>query len=280
MSIEKLAEKLHLPSDLVEAVKAETTPENFDELVSNYQSGRLDYFKASQEYKDALKQIEEKGYKGGTLKHIKTLNRTFNLGLTNTQMEEYKDFDSFLTLLQSNLSEQQAKLTADPELRKEVETYKTKYTEALSEKDRLEREINGIREKADNELKTAVQMFKAKEYFKNMVQNDKELPGIEGQDWTLKQIEKEIFSNYAVDSEGNIANLDGSQAVHPEKQIVMRHVSEIYGYLKAQANLVKRSNAGTSLTTVTVGGKPIVQASTINPAIQEKLKQLQNARVR
>ena len=113
-----------------------------------------------------------------------------------------------------------------------------------------------------------------------MVQNDKDLPGIEGQEWTLNQIEKEIFSNYAVDSDGNIANLDGSQAVHPEKQIVMRHVSEIYGYLKGQANLIKRSNAGTSLATVTVGGKPIVQASTISPAIQEKLKQLQNARVR
>lgn len=272
-----LFEKLHIPADIIDAVGADELPNDFDQRVENYNNSRIDYFKATPEFKNLMSEREGTTYKGALLKHIKRMNSAIGMGLSNQEMEEFKTIDDFMTSAKNFIDENASKLikSTDEQLKKDLEKYKNDYTAAIKSNQEIQEQIVKIREEANTQRDAAIDLYKAETLFHKLVSEDATLPGTDGQAYTLELIKKDIFDNYTVKGDGTILSKDGTSAIHPEKQTVIKSLSEIYEYLKNKANLVKRSNAGSGAGAGAGSGS----ASGVSASIQAKMEELRKARL-
>lgn len=270
-----LFEKLNIPSDIIEAIGAETLPDDFDSKVQSYNQSRIDYFKATPEFKTLVKESQDSTYKGALLKHNKRINEALGLGLTNAQLEEIKSIEDFAELTKGHLTEREKKLmsSSDATLKADLDKYKTEYTTMKSEYDKLQGTVEQVRAQAMQEKDEAIDLYKAQILFEQIKSSDKELPGVDGQDFTLQLIRDRIFSDYIVKGDGKILAKDGTAAVHPERQTIMTDLKEIYEYSKIKAGLIKKSNAGAG-----AGSGSGSSGGALDPSIAAKMQELRNAR--
>jgi len=275
--ISTLLEKLAIPTDIIDSINAETLPEDFDQKVEAYNKSRIDYFKATPEFKTYEKQIGDRTYEGAVLKHKKRLNEALGLGLTNAQLEEIPSIEDFIDKTKNLLTDREQKLinSSDATLKTDLEKYKNDYSKLVNEKGDWQLQIEKTKTDAENEKNAAIELFKAEMMFEKMIREDKKLPNTEGQDFVLDSIKTVIFNSYIVKGDGTIFAKDGTAATHPEKQTIVRSLSELYEYYKTKANLVIRSNAGAGASGAAGSG-----GSGLDPAIAAKMEELRNARQR
>ena len=273
-----LLEKIYIPSDLVEAISADTLPEDFDQRVESYNKSRIDYFKATPEFKAMEKQIGDRTYEGAVLKHVKRFNTTLNLGLTNPEMESIKSIDEFTEKVKAYLSEKEQKLinSSDATLRADLEKYKGDVSKYATENQELLSKFDQVKAQAEAEKETAINLFKAETLFHKMVSEDKKLPNIEGQDFIINAIKTGIFSEYIVKPDGTVLAKDGGSAMHPEKGVIITKLEDVYEYYKNKAGLVIKSNAGSA-----ANGQPGASGgSNISPELAAKMDELFKARTK
>jgi len=273
-----LLEKLYIPTDLVEAISADTLPEDFDQRVESYNKSRIDYFKATPEFKAIEKQISDRTYSGAELKHKKRLNEALGLGLTNAELEAIQNFDEYIEKTKSFLSEKEQKLinSSDATLRADLEKYKGEVSKYATENQELLSKFDKVKAQAEAEKETAINLFKAETLFHKMVSEDKKLPNIEGQDFIINAIKTGIFSEYIVKPDGTVLAKDGGSAMHPEKGVIITKLEDVYEYYKNKAGLVIKSNAGSA-----ANGQPGASGgSNISPELAAKMDELFKARTK
>lgn len=273
-----LLEKLYIPNDLVEAISAETLPEDFDQKVESYNKSRIDYFKATPEFKTIEKQISDRTYAGAELKHKKRLNEALGLGLTNAELEAIPNFDEYIEKTKSFLTEKEKKLinSSDDNLRADLEKYKSDISKYVTENQELLSRFDQVKAQAETEKETAINLFKAETFFHKMVSEDKKLPNTEGQDFTINAIKSAIFSEYIVKHDGTVLAKDGGSAMHPEKGVIITRLEDVYEYYKNKAGLVIKSNAGSA-----ANGQPGSPTSSgMSPELAAKMAELQKSRTK
>lgn len=250
MNKEKLKELLFLPEDLVEALSAEQLPENIQEKVNAYHNSRFEFFKSTEDFKKSLASERTKAFSGTQLSTIKTLNNKFGLELTNPEMEKYPTVEEFVNaVLMPKMKEKEGEMSknADKKLLEDLNLYKDKSSNYKTELDKLMTDIENIKSSEKLRADEEISNFKAQLFYLNeVVAKDEELASlnIPGKDFTLDAIRDRIFSNYKVSPDGSVSALDGTKAVHPEKDVNIGHVKELFEYFKNKAGLVKVSNAG------------------------------------
>lgn len=256
--IESFLKLIHLPEEDIKKLTGDTDlpQEEITKLTENYIKSRQDYFESSV-LPDKLKSETQKVVEGMTLKAIKQINKTFNLGLTNSQMEEFKDLESFMPKASEIQKTIIDGLTTGEkqDLVNQINDYKLKLTDKQTEleglKTSMDAEIQTAKKNAEKEVKT----FKAKEYFQNLVKSDDSLPELPGKDFVLKSIMEKIFSTYDVSEDGTILNHDGTIPMHPDtsRAVAVKKIDDVYAYYKGIAGLVKQNNAGEGAAAGTAG---------------------------
>jgi len=250
MNKEKLKELLFLPEDLIEALSAEQLPENIQEKVNAYHNSRFEFFKSTEDFKKSLASERTKAFSGTQLSTIKTLNNKFGLELTNPEMEKYPTVEEFVNaVLMPKVKEKEGEMSknADKKLLEDLNLYKDKSSNYKTELDKLMTDIENIKSSEKLRADEEISNFKAQLFYLNeVVAKDEELASlnIPGKDFTLDAIRDRIFSNYKVSPDGSVSALDGTKAVHPEKDVNIGNVKELFEYFKNKAGLVKVSNAG------------------------------------
>lgn len=250
MNKEKLKELLFLPDDLIEALSAEQLPEGIQEKVNAYHNSRFEFFKSTDDFKKSLASERTKAFSGTQLSTIKTLNNKFGLELTNPEMEKYPTVEEFVnSVLMPKMKEKEGEMSknADKKILEDLNLYKDKSSNYKTELDKLLTDIENIKSSEKLRADEEINNFKAQLYYVNeVVAKDEELNSlnIPGKDFTLDAIKDRIFTNYKIRPDGTVAAIDGTKAVHPEKDVNIAHVKELFEYFKNKAGLVKLSNAG------------------------------------
>lgn len=276
--INTLIEKLHIPQNIIDAISADTLPENFDSEFEAYNNSRIEYYKATPAFKALEKQTSDATYNGAVLKYNKRLNKALDLGFTDAELSEMSknDMDFFIEKTKSFLTDKERKLmsSTDATLKADLETYKQEVSKYATENQDLKSQMQVIKATAEKERDEAINRFKAEAYYHKMVSEDKTLPNTTGQAATLESIMKNIFEKYIVNPDGTLLASDGTQATHPEKHIIMTKLSDIYEYEKNRYGLIIKSNAGAG-----ADGKPGSGAG-LSPEIAKRMAELQAARQR
>lgn len=239
--------KIKVQDQMIMQLTATDGDADIEQLAKDYTEQREEYYD-SVYLTDKVKKESEKTAKGMTLKAIKQMNRTFNFGLTNSQMEEYATIEDFMSFAdktyKDNIAEASKGQNSDfvkqiNELRGQVSLKQQELEKVVSEK---EAAIKKVIEDKDKEVKT----FRAKEVFDRLVKNDTDLPDIPGLTFSIESIRDRIFSDYDVQPDGSVLNKDGTIPAHPDKakEVVIKNVGELYNYYKGVAGLVKVNNAG------------------------------------
>lgn len=244
--IEQFLQKIHIPADVIASLSGDAEID-VDKIAGEYLQGRQDYFESSV-LPDKVKAKVDETVKGMTLKAIKQINKSFSLGLTNSQMEEFDSIEAFSvkaqeihkTSLEGLAQGQNADLVKQiNDLKETISAKQTELDKVLSEK---ETEIQRIATEKSKE----VRVFKAMHLFDKIVKSDKDLPDIPGKDFALENIREKIFNTYDVHEDGSIFNKDGTIPMHPDtsRPIAVKKLEDIYPYYKSIAGLVKVNNAG------------------------------------
>ncbi len=240
--IEKLFESLHIPKEIIDAFSGEKLPDNHEDLIENYNKSRIEYFKATPEFKGALENERGETFKGTQRKIIKNLNTEFGLELTNSQIDEIKDFKEFTSKLKSHIETSNKSDGGNEEINK----YKQMVTDLRKEKSSLSDVIDSLKVEQETKIKEATDMVKAENYWSTMITKDTELGAlnIPGKAFTLDAIKKTIFDTVLIDGEGNVLAKDKTAFVHPTSKKVVTKVDELYSHYKEVGGLIHRSNAG------------------------------------
>lgn len=269
--IETLIEQLGIPTTLVEAFK-EGVPENADELIGEYRKNTFESFKATPDFKQIADNLRNETFSKSQKKAIKELNLEFDLDLTNSQIDEIKDFNKeFLPLLKNKFVES-SKPKNDDSHNKELQTYREQVTALKKERSSYLDQIEQLTQSTDQKIKEATDQLKAESYYSNMITKDEELLklNVPGKAFALDAIKKNIFGSVLIDGDGKILNKDGTAFTHKSK--VLNTVDELFAVYKEEAGLVKVSNAGQGNN-----GSPIFKpaadgkANDFNEALQRRL---------
>lgn len=234
--------KLHVPEATIKAFEGEKLPDNSDKLLAEYTASRLDFFKGSDEYKAALKAERDKTFSGTQLSLMKKVNSELGLDFTNSQLEEFKDFSEFITKVNKHFESQKKSPETDEELKK----WKKKATDYKKDFDDISGKYKKLEEETPIKIQEAKDSVEAEKFFLDMVLKDEELKALKvpGKEFSLETIKEKIFATAKVGKDGKIKALDGTNFIHPEKDVVVSELSELFGYYKEKAGLIKRSNAG------------------------------------
>jgi hypothetical protein len=256
----KFLEKIHVPKDILDKIQGEEDVD-IEEVSKSYLDSR-DSFYESTKLKTKIDPEINKTVSGMALKAIKKINEIAGMGLTNTQMEELvkkeNPIESFTADAKKHLEAEMNKLKSatNEDLLKDLEKFKGLATDRQKELDELSGKWKDFEVKKEQEVQDKINSFEAKQFWNKLIREDTDIPDVPGRSFALESIEERIFNSYKVDKDGNIYNKDGTTATHPEKEINIHKLEEIYPYFKEKAGLVKVSNAG-----VGADGKPLV----VNP---------------
>ncbi len=285
MALDKLFEKLNISEEIVEAFKADKFPEGFDPntAVQKYKESIIDYYKTTEDYKNVIESVRTKTYTGSQLKAMKDLNKELELGYTNSQLEDIADYSKFIIEVKRKIKEKEESLIKlkDKDILEELNTYKGKTSEYKTQLENIQEEIDNVKENERKRADAAIENALAQNYFLDMVNKDNELKdlNVPGKDFAINAIQRDIFANYKVYKDGTIKALDGTDAAHPEKDIIIKNIEELYQYYKEKAGLVKVSNGGQGGGTFIINGKPVFKGKGADNAAA-KLKSLQSKRMR
>lgn len=241
-----LAQELHVPEELIKAYEGDKVANNAKDLLQKYQSGRFEFFKASDDFKTALTSERDKTFKGTQLSIIKKINSELELGFTNKQMEEFEDVSDLMTAVKANIEKAAKSEKTDEKTLAALDKAKEKASDYKKELDALKANMEKLTQETEHRIAEARNEGLAKTYYHNLVSNDAELQALNvpGKSFTLDNIRDRIFKEVKVGPDGKVTALDGSKFTHPEKDVVVEKVDELFAYYKEKAGLVKRSNAG------------------------------------
>lgn len=239
-------------------------------LSKNYLEGREKLVLAKHEA-ELLKRGGDDAVVATLRKQRKLLNEKFTMGYSSDDIKNFSH-DEFMDKVADKIESEKSALKGDVSkaIQKEIDEYKMKLSNKSREYDEIKELMHGEIEKATKEKEDFVREYEAKSYFNKLVLGDEELADVRGKDFFLKAIEKEIFENYSVEKDGKISKKDGGVALHPEKDVVLEKVDELYSFLKGKAGIVKQSNSGSHAF---LGGK-IGERVTNNSELSENQKRM------
>ena len=254
MHLEKLYDVLGIPKALIDAYSGDTLPDNHAEILESYNKSRFDLLKASPDFKSLLETERNQTFSKTQKRVIKDLNNEFGLDLTNSQIDEIKDFKDFVATLKGHFDEV-SKPKTDDTTAKELQKYKEQVSELRKANSKLTDDIEASKVDTETKIKEATDQLKAETYYAGMITRDTDLGAlnIPGKSFALDAIKQKIFNDVKIDGDGKIYAKDGTSFVHPSKNKVLSTVDELFGVLKEEAGLVKRSNAGDLITGIKQG---------------------------
>jgi hypothetical protein len=281
-------ERIHVPAELIKRLATEPTegsaePDiNLDNEAKAFLDSRNTYYESTL-LKEKLDKERTSTVSKYNITVMKKVNDLLGMGLTNSEMEAFKeDLDGFMSKSKEFKAgyEEKLKSTTDETLRKDLDGYKLRATEAQKTIEEMTTQMAKVKADAEKDRDNAIREYKAKETWNKLVIEDKEIADVPGKAFILGAIEERIFGRYIVNGDGTLLNKDGSVATHPEKEIAVTHIKEVYPYYKDQAGLRKVSNAGDGNAPVFVdgqnGGK--VVTGDLSPAVIAKLKEFDEIR--
>lgn len=269
-------QKIHVPSELITAMQDEKQDVVLDDLAKKYLDSRNTYYESSL-LKEKIDKTRSETAAGMTLKSIKKINELLGMGLSNPQMEEYKDMESFIADAKKHKETYEAtlKTSTNEDLVSELNKYKLAATERQKEIEKLAGEYKTFASQKEHEKNEAIRLFEARQYWNKLVMEDKDIAEVPGKAFALESIEERIFSKYRVEKDGRIFNPDGSVATHPDKEVAVTTLAEIYPYFKEKAGLQKVSNGGQGGGVTIVDGKKVITGD-IGPATREMMRQFED----
>lgn len=279
--VSKFLKLIHADDEILTRVLSadELPEEELGKLASDYNSKRASFIEAST-LEPKKRQIEDQAILNYNKKVMKSVNKSLALGLTNEKIDEFKTIDDFYDFAGKNISKQiqDSRTTTDEQLRKDIDTYKQSLSTLTLEKEQI---LAGVEEKIESTRKhyaEEARISSAKILIKDIISKDKEIAETNSKDFLLETIEEKLVNNYIVNGKGEIKNLDGTVVLHPERQVVISHVSDMYAYLKGKAGLNKNSNGSVSIFR---DGKVVeVASSGESVAVTKKMKEFQELRQR
>lgn len=256
----KFLQAIHVAPETITALQVEGDVTNLDELKQKYIDSRNAYYESTI-LKDKEKEFRDKAIESYNIKVKKTINDFLGMGLTNAQMDEIKDLETMAEKakeFKANL-ETTLRSSTDETLKKELDTYKLTATERQKKIEELENARKAFEDSIKSDYDKKIQSYEAKSFLNKLIADDKELPDVPGRDFTLDAIRERILGSYIVKPDGTLTNLDGTLATHPEKEVTINHVSDLYGYFKNKAGLVKQSNGGSGKDVTEIAGIKVEQ---------------------
>lgn len=248
MALLDLVNGLNIDPEIIKAFQEEKVPENASELIKKVNDSKLAYLKATPEYKKELEDLRTSTFSGSIKKAIRDINKKLDLGLKNSELDEFTKLDEFLAKVKEIKKEEIEKLTGNVEetLKADLNKYKISSSEYKQKLDALEEQISGIKSEYENKFTKEVSHFKAKEKYRKLINSHEELKGLDvpGKDFILETIEEKLFSNYDLSEDLKIIGKDGTKVIHPEKDIVIEDINDILPYYFKRAGLVNRGNGG------------------------------------
>jgi hypothetical protein len=212
------------------------------------------------------------------LNNSKAINKALGLGLSDAQISEFKEFSKFVEAATKIIKDRETSVSTstDDALRKELDKYKSDYSNVTQENQTLVEKMGTIEKEFEAKFNQHVSQHGAKEYFLKMRASDKNVSQKTGVDYTLDLIEKEIFSTYIVSPNGELKAIDGTAATHPVKRDIVKTIDEIYEYYKEKAGILPLSNAGEDGNGT--DGKPRTSSAN-SPEIDAQMQDLFNSRL-
>lgn len=276
--ISDFLKKINVESQVLERLSAEDiTDDELNTLVDNYNSQRQQFYEASFET-TKKKDIESGAITSYNIRVKKELNKILGMGLTNAEMDSFKDMEAFFNKAKEfNSSFQESlKNITDKDLKEQIENYKTSLTNLKNENESLKTGAETFKTKLEQEFADKARAFEARIFIKDMIAKDTELADVPTKAFVLEQIEDTIMSKYKPFGDGRVFNVDESKIMHPEKQVIIENVADLYSFLKNKAGINKQSNGG--VQTVQTSGGVVVTGANASAAEQAMLEKIAAAR--
>lgn len=276
--ISDFLKKINVESQVLERLSAEDiTDDELNTLVDNYNSQRQQFYEASFET-TKKKDIESGAITSYNIRVKKELNKILGMGLTNAEMDSFKDMEAFFNKAKEfNSSFQESlKNITDKDLKEQIENYKTSLTNLKNENESLKTGAETFKSKLEQEFADKARAFEARIFIKDMIAKDTEIADVPTKAFVLEQIEDTIMSKYKPFGDGKVFNIDESKIMHPEKQVIIENVADLYSFLKNKAGINKQSNGG--VQTVQTSGGVVVAGANASAAEQAMLDKIAAAR--
>lgn len=254
-NIQELLKAIHFPIDKIKDGKIE----NVSEVASEYLQSRNSF--AETQLGSKKKEIEDAAIKAYQLKEMKSNNKTFNLGYTNSDFDNFKSIDDYYKDAESRFKKligEASKLTNE-EYKNTLEKWQNAATEKGNALEKALEEKAAFEAAKEQEKNDAIRTFKAQIAYTNKMNGDKTIPDVPHKSWAIENILKEVESNYIIGEDLSLKGKDGSPAIHPGAEKTVSHLDEILPFYKEKAGLVKVSNAGETIdkTFTTAGGQSV-----------------------
>lgn len=244
-NLKKFAELIHVDQAIISKLLDDDTESDIIVGLSQDYLKKRETFVLSQ-HEAELKKLGSADATIATLrKQRKLLNDKFSLGYSSDDIKNF-DHDEFLQKFEDALSSEKAALQTDASkaVQTQLDDFKNKFTAAVRAKEEAESRIDKVKAEYEEKTKSVIRDIRAKELYNKMVLADSDLADVPQRDFLLESISEKIFKGWIVEEDGKIKTLEGGIATHPDKDVNIEHVKDLYDYYKSKAGLNKLSNAG------------------------------------
>lgn len=273
-------ELLQGEEEITDDKKAELK-EEFDDFVKS--SYEVKYGKSNKTEKENFAKQSIGGY---DLKVRKAFNKAFGLGLTNSQIEEFKDFTSMIADTKPSI-DQRGESSAD----EKVQEWKTKYdslndkyvnleTEWESKLVKQQSEFEKFKLTKETEIRESNARRQLNDYYKKLKWDDDNKISL-----YTSHIDNHIFSNYFVDSDGTLKDKEDPTIAASFDGKPIKKAEELVDILRNQHSMIPRSNgnevpAGAGITVPSIDGGKVVKGTQLSDNAKQMMQELIEAKKR
>jgi hypothetical protein len=248
--IKQIFTELGVPDESIETFLNPEAEIDTSEFLGTIKSNAFnDVF--SQKKGELEKTIGDTHVNGFKNKVIRDLNKSLNLGYTNSELEKNFKYEDFLDHVREQV-DTKVKSTATEEkqgLISQINTYKT---QLASIQDEYEGKIRSIVEEKENEVK----LFKIDKILSEEYQK-REFDSPQKAVLYTEKMTSELPKLYTISDDGSVLAKDGTAAVDPfKKNKTISHISEAINSYIEHYGMGKKNNANPSASVGTNGLPP------------------------
>lgn len=272
---EQFLKSINAPDEIIENLKRpDITEDEVNNFVKRYSDDRKAFYETAI-LAEKKKSIEDNAIENfSNIRVKKMINELAGLGYTNSQIKDLS-LDDFFNVAKREHEKRINDLSTnvDENIKQELDKYKKSSSTYKTEYEKLQEQIETFKTQKDAELQDHIRRYEAERFISTLIEKDDKIANVPGRAYSLEKIKEDILTKYQIDKGGAIRNLDGTIALHPEKEIVMNSAVDLYEYLKNKAGLVPVSNGGSGTTNYqTTGG--VVTTGPVNNKGLQKMQEL------
>lgn len=218
------------PKKIEQLMNPESKDLDVDKMINDFKGVSKALYKS--EFEDDFKKQLEVEYGKSVIKFMRDVNKTFDLGLTNDQIQELK-YDEFLTSSKDIIKERNKDFSAD-ELNAKISEISSKFESSTA---KIKSEYEEKLKEANGSLNEYIGKteFLSRWNTKNIGVPDAQ------RDFYKDAFYREFTTTYDIKEGGKIFNKDGTQVMNPENNGFWETIDQAIDYKIEQLGIAKKS---------------------------------------